>query len=124
MPTTQTETVADLIREAMRRKGYTSLNQVHQASGGELQRATLSSFMNGRTRTLRASTIDALVTHLGIPRRRLLAALGTPAPGSVPTEPFTLPAEANLLTTRERRIITDMVYALLAARQIGNGTPH
>lgn len=109
--------LADLVRAAMDAKGYTSMNALEVASGGELRRSTVQRILSGQA-TVRPETIDALHRHLGIRRAKVLEVLGHASPADVPAGAFVLPEYASLLTRRERRVVLDMVSALLAARGV------
>ena len=86
-------TVADLVRAALERRGYASLRSLDTASGGELNRSTVQRILDGGG--LRAQTIERLVRHLGIPRAKLLRAVGHSDPSRVPTERFVLSVLAH-----------------------------
>jgi hypothetical protein len=105
-------TVADLVQAAMTRKGV-STRDVATATDGRLSHSQVARILRGSAGACRPETLRALSDTLTIPITRLRKANGAWT-GRVPS-PFTLPERANELNVAERRVVVNMIGALLAA---------
>jgi transcriptional regulator with XRE-family HTH domain len=105
-------TVADLVIAALARKDM-SMRDAAERTGGRVSHSQIARICRGETTTIQPQTLQALSDALRIPIRRLREANGwAPATG----RPFVLPERADELSVAERRVIVNMIGALLAAR--------
>jgi len=90
------------------------MREAARRTDGKISHSQLARIAHGQSARVRPGTLTALSSALGIPISKLRA-----ANGSEPTarRPFVLPERANELNTAERRLIVNMVGALLAARE-------
>ena len=105
-------TVPDLVRAAMTRKGM-STREVAERADGRLSHSQIARICRGETAQIQADSLRALSEALNIPITKLRKANGHQP--RVPT-PFILPERANELNIAERRVVVNMIGALLAAR--------
>ena len=115
----EAETLADLLAQAERRQEVTGGRALARRAlelGHAVSHTTLNKILAGRIdNRLSAGTLDAVVALSGASRARVYAAAGRPAPG----KPFAdeLPAEADLLSRRQRDVVLGVVRALLEASE-------
>lgn len=120
MARAQDETLADLLAVAEKRqdvRGGRALSRRAAELGHEVSHTTLNKILAGKVESrLSAVTLDAVAALSGASRSRVYAAAGRPAPG----KPFAdeLPAEADLLTRRQRDVVLGVVRALLDASDV------
>lgn len=100
--------------KAARERAGLSMRELERACGGNPTASTISAIERGDRTTVTRANLEALARGLGIPKTRLLEAAGR---ASHNLGPFTLPPEAAELTAPERKLVRDLVFALLAARR-------
>lgn len=101
------------IVKAAREKAGLSLRDLADACGGTPTSSTIWAIEQDRTSPNRA-TLEALAKSLRVRQALLLEAAGRAGHN---LGPFVLPPEAAELTVGERKVVLDMVSALLAARR-------
>ena len=106
-------TLGELIKASRERAGL-SLRELAEVCGGSPTASSISAIERGDRTVVTRANLEALATGLRIPKTRLLAAAGRAAHD---LGPFVLPPEAAELTAGERKVVRDMVFALLAARR-------
>lgn len=104
--------LGEMVRSAREAKGY-SLRGLADACGGNPTSSTIYAIEKGQT-TPGRETLIALARPLGLKQAVLLEAASR---STHHLGPFVLPAEAAELTAGERKVVRDMVSALLAARK-------
>jgi transcriptional regulator with XRE-family HTH domain len=105
-------TVADLVRAALDRKNL-SIRDAASRTEGRLSHSQIARILRGQSAQCQPETLRALSDALGIPITKLRKANGAHN-GRVPTV-FILPERANELNIAERRVVVNMIGALLAA---------
>lgn len=106
------ETLAELVAAKRGELGL-SYRQAAERSQGLISHSRLAAIENGEDRGVSDALLRGISTALDLPISRVRKAAGAP-----PTDrPFTLPARANRLTPRERRLVLNLVDTLLAARE-------
>lgn len=103
-----------MLLDARTKKGL-SLRAVAEATDYQISASGLSKIERGEIRAVTRPVLKALASALSVPISRLAAAAGQDGP--VPSEPFVLPAGADDLNARERRLVRDLVHTLLAAHR-------
>ena len=104
-------TVPDLVRAALDRKDL-SIRDAAARTDGRLSHSQIARILRSQSAHCQPDTLRALSDALNIPITKLRKANGHQA--RVPT-PFVLPERANELSIAERRVIVNMIGALLAA---------
>jgi len=104
-------TVADLVRAALDRKNL-SIRDAAARTDGRLSHSQIARILRGQSAQCQPDTLRALSEALSIPITKLRKANGHQ--GRVPTL-FILPERANELNIAERRVVVNMIGALLAA---------
>jgi transcriptional regulator with XRE-family HTH domain len=104
-------TVPDLVRAALDRKDL-SIRDAAARTDGRLSHSQIARICRGETAQIQADSLRALSEALNIPITKLRKANGHQP--RVPT-PFVLPERANELSVAERRVVVNMIGALLAA---------
>ena len=105
-------TVPDLVRAALDRKDL-SIRDAAARTDGRLSHSQIARILRGQSAQCQPETLRALSDALSIPITKLRKANGAHN-GRVPT-PFILPERANELNIAERRVVVNMIGALLAA---------
>lgn len=108
------ETLADLLLVAQRRHDVTSgraLALLAADLGHDVSHTTLNKILAGREGGQSLATVDAIAALSGVSRARAHAAAGRPVPG----KPFVdeVPAEADLLTRRQRDVVLGVIRVLV-----------
>ena len=104
--------LAELVATALAAAGV-SIRETAARTGGAVSYSQIARIARGQTARIRPQTMTALSSALGIPIAKLRAANGWD-PSSRLT-PFVLPERANELSTAERRLVVNVIGALLAA---------
>ena len=104
-------TVADLVRAALDRKNL-SIRDAAARTDGRLSHSQIARILRGQSAQCQPGTLRALSDALNIPITKLRKANGHQP--RVPTL-FKLPERANELNIAERRVVVNMIGALLAA---------
>lgn len=107
-----TESLAALVA-ARRADLHLSLREVAEKSDGLLSTTTVNAVENGERLTVSEDTIRGLSVALDIPLKKVRAAAGYSAED---LPPFKL-KRGELLNARERRLVQELVDALIAARR-------
>lgn len=110
----QPRDLAALVKQARKDRDM-SVRDVAAASGGVISSTTVHDIETGRRGSVGPQVLGGLSKALGLPLSQLRAAQGHT--GKVPSQPFVLPARANELTARQRRVVTEMVDLLLEANR-------
>src|SRR6478752_2282719 len=119
------ETLADLLELAERRQDVTGGRALARRAGElghEVSHTTLNKILAGRVENRQSvATLDAIAALAGVSRARAHGAAGRPAPG----KPFAdeLPAEADLLTRRQRDVVLGVVRVLLETAEPSADAP-
>lgn len=108
-----TSALAALVR-AQRAELGLSLRQAAEKSGGLVGPSTLNAIERGEPRRVTDRIITGIATALELPESKVRRAAGLAAQAM---PPFVLPARAQRLTARERRLVLNLVDTLLAAHQ-------
>jgi len=111
--TSDGETLGDLVAQERARLGL-SLRQLAAKCGGSPTSSTIHEIEAGKRTAVGREHLTALAGALGLPAGRLLAAAGR---SRHHLGRFDLPAEADELDAAERRLVRQLVSALLAARR-------
>lgn len=114
-PMTPDVPILSLRRLVVDAVGDRSLREVDRASGGRLNRDTLSRVTRGTQARVSEATLQALHDVLRIPLADLRRANGQDS--TAPDQPFVPPDRLNALITRERQLLVEVGDALLAARR-------
>src|SRR6478735_10458236 len=119
------ETLADLLAIAERRQdvaGGRALARRAAELGHDVSHTTLNKILSGKADNRQSvGTIDAVAALAGVSRSRAHTAAGRRAPG----KPFAdeLPAEADLLTRRQRDVVLGVVRVLLESAETADEAP-
>ncbi len=108
--------VGELVRAALERKEL-SIRDAAARTEGAVSHSQIARILRGESARIRPQTLTALSRALQIPIGTLRLANGAHN-GRVPT-PFVLPPRADELSVAERRVIVNMISALLAAHDGG-----
>jgi len=111
-PMVDEPSVAVLVQAALDRKGV-SIRDAAARTDGRLSHSQIARILRGQSAQCQPDTLRALSDALSIPITKLRKANGAHN-GRVPT-PFILPERANELSIAERRVVVNMIGALLAA---------
>lgn len=111
---TRQETLQDLVADRRAELGL-SLRQAAEKSGGRVSHSTFGAIEHGQRTRVDDTTIEGLAEALSVPLGRVRRAAGL-SERQLP--PFVLPARADRLNARERRVVLAMIETLLAAREV------
>jgi transcriptional regulator with XRE-family HTH domain len=109
---TAATSLAELVATRREELGL-SLRQAAEKSGGLVGPSTLNSIERGDSRQVTDRVIAGIATGLDLPESRVRRAAGLSAQV---LPPFEVPARANRLNARERRLVLQLIDTLLAAR--------
>lgn len=91
-----------------------TVRQVADASGGLISPTHVSAIERGSTSNVRDTTLDGLVVALGISDTAIRRAVGFTRNTM---GPFKLPARADRLNERERKVVLALIDTILAAKR-------
>lgn len=110
--------LATLVGQARKRLKltYRDVQDAAAAEGVQLTHSTVHRIEKGDRPSASEATLRGLHVALKIPMRDLRAATGTTS--RIPSQPFTLPSDADRLDVRERKLVRELVEVLLRARAV------